>query len=1125
MWVYEAKSLPPKKRYFCEIYIDKTLYGRTSVKLRADLLFWGEYFDFPDIPEASIITVNVYREAEKKKKKDKHVLVGSVVIPIEKVAARTFSEDWYQILMEKQDNVIKSPSKEPAPTLRIKCRYQSIDIMPLDVYGEFHEFLKKNYKKVCEVIEPIIGVKAKEDIGQALVLQMHSQGMAAIFLSDVVALDLLRVDDQRLTFRGNSLATKSMEAFLKLIGEQYLQDTLSIPIAEIIASDRDCEVDPTKVNGSLSRQQQALRKTVKSVWIAIAESTIMSPSLFNITNELPSARATRNLTLVAKTLQTLANFTRFQGKENFMEFLNDFLEQEAPRMKQFLYDISCSNFSNPDNFMDWSGCIDQGKQLSILHSLLYEIVLKLPADKQHEIQPLPAILATITHCKQVNCATLNADQYCTGKPHIVQVKENLLSKKEDILQSAGSANMSSKEYSMKRNPKMLKNECTLQSSNTLQPSTHSSSFSLHYSTSTSTNSLVNNTKQLHKDVTDKNDDICAMGKLNFNSQYGSNIICSGSLRTYSSTGATSFGAVNSLMTNSLRNEKEKSNNLQGDIRANTLPRYNNYTTSVSIHKNTYPESSNSVGYDHEVNGNSRLNGTNKNLIQIDIDPTNPINRKSPTPLLKNISCCHYIANNRIQEGSHQRLTSPGSNLSDLDKNAFNLGIPHNDTNREQQYSQHIYPAPALKASNITTISSFVPRQSTSTFNPSKMPMSLEDLEDLLNYADEQNQTSFSESVSNRGGCDPCGTNTKANIASNGSNASISQISNICSSGYQSIPTQSTSSSPVESTGEQHSLVTNRAPPSRKLTTTLIGYNIGTSQKLCMNDQAIAKADLPVSSINMQLSNKSDPLVTSHGTIHHYYDRKTPNEQSNVNRILNNNYVDISYDVLSPCKSPIASKTTECTSLGIDEHNDLAHPVEYFGINRTNHHSRQKRKAIHGIRRSGGSIQSESSDDERVSNTTSENFNDIDSLTTGNVLALERNHISISNANDYDQASSGLFGCRLGCRRMPRTNPLMQYDKDDVSDIIGNSGVDTALTNHQRNQSFQSRFHRRQSIECARALSDSSTDETESEKTKTFNSNQHTAQHHNLSICTTTHTNIFRENDTRRRRNANKSVEQ
>lgn len=51
MWIYEAKALPPKKKYFCEICLDKTLYGRTSVKLKTDLLFWGEHFDFPDIPE------------------------------------------------------------------------------------------------------------------------------------------------------------------------------------------------------------------------------------------------------------------------------------------------------------------------------------------------------------------------------------------------------------------------------------------------------------------------------------------------------------------------------------------------------------------------------------------------------------------------------------------------------------------------------------------------------------------------------------------------------------------------------------------------------------------------------------------------------------------------------------------------------------------------------------------------------------------------------------------------------------------------------------------------------------------------------------------------------------------
>lgn len=61
--------------------------------------------------------------------------------------------------------------------------------------------------------------------------------------------------------------------------------------------------------------------------------------------EYPNEKAARNLTLVAKTLQTLANFTRFQGKENFMEFMNDLLEREAHSMKKFLQMISVSSIS------------------------------------------------------------------------------------------------------------------------------------------------------------------------------------------------------------------------------------------------------------------------------------------------------------------------------------------------------------------------------------------------------------------------------------------------------------------------------------------------------------------------------------------------------------------------------------------------------------------------------------------------------------------------------------------------------------------------------------------------------------------------------------------------------------
>lgn len=156
----------------------------------------------------------------------------------------------------------------------------------------------------------------------------------------------------------------------------------------------------------LDREDMADNLISASIFLRFLCPAILSPSLFNITNELPSSRATRNLTLVAKTLQTLANFTRFQAKESFMEFLNDFLEQEAPRMKDFLHTISTRSSDNSQSFqeqsiLDWSGYIDQGKQLSTLHTLLSENLSKLPVNRQQtDMHDLAQILERIAKAKE-----------------------------------------------------------------------------------------------------------------------------------------------------------------------------------------------------------------------------------------------------------------------------------------------------------------------------------------------------------------------------------------------------------------------------------------------------------------------------------------------------------------------------------------------------------------------------------------------------------------------------------------------------------------------------------------------------------------------------------------------------
>lgn len=83
----------------------------------------------------------------------------------------------------------------------------------------------------------------------------------------------------------------------------------------------------------------------------------------------------------------------------------DFLEQEAPRMKDFLHTISSRSADGvgiqETSILDWSGYIDQGKQLSILHSLLTENMSKLPTNRNSEVLDLEQILARISNAKEM----------------------------------------------------------------------------------------------------------------------------------------------------------------------------------------------------------------------------------------------------------------------------------------------------------------------------------------------------------------------------------------------------------------------------------------------------------------------------------------------------------------------------------------------------------------------------------------------------------------------------------------------------------------------------------------------------------------------------------------------------
>jgi RAS protein activator-like 2 len=97
----------------------------------------------------------------------------------------------------------------------------------------------------------------------------------------IISFFLVFPGDEKLTFRGNSIATKAMEAFLKLTGTEYLHASLGPFIEHFQRSEDvcDCEVDPMKLSAGadLSKNQLNLRMAVDTVWKAILHSHSMFP--------------------------------------------------------------------------------------------------------------------------------------------------------------------------------------------------------------------------------------------------------------------------------------------------------------------------------------------------------------------------------------------------------------------------------------------------------------------------------------------------------------------------------------------------------------------------------------------------------------------------------------------------------------------------------------------------------------------------------------------------------------------------------------------------------------------------------------------------------------------------------
>ncbi|XP_021568106.1 RAS protein activator like-3 [Carlito syrichta] len=309
---------------------------------------------------------------------------------------------------------------------------------------ELAEFLTFHYSRLCRALEPALPAQAKEELAAAMVRVLRATGRAQALVTDLGTAELARCGGREaLLFRENTLATKAIDEYMKLVAQDYLQETLGQIVRRLCASTEDCEVDPSKCSApELPEHQARLRNSCEEVFETIIHSydwfpaelgvvfsgwreackergsealgsrlvcaslflrllcpAILAPSLFGLASEHPAPGPARTLTLIAKVIQNLANRAPFGEKEAYMGFMNSFLEEHGPAMQCFLDQVAVVDVDAAPSGYQGSG--DLALQLAVLHAQLCTIFAELDQTTRDSLEPLPTILRAIEEGRPV----------------------------------------------------------------------------------------------------------------------------------------------------------------------------------------------------------------------------------------------------------------------------------------------------------------------------------------------------------------------------------------------------------------------------------------------------------------------------------------------------------------------------------------------------------------------------------------------------------------------------------------------------------------------------------------------------------------------------------------------------
>ncbi|XP_025011338.2 rasGAP-activating-like protein 1 isoform X2 [Gallus gallus] len=372
----------------------------TAVIKKTRFPHWDEVLEFElaqDEPGDSMLSVEVW-DWDIVGKND---FLGQVKVPLD---APGPTEGWFQLLP------FPSSTKEPGGqlgSLRLTVRLLEDRVLPQHCYQPLIQLLAEplccpgqpSASTALAVLEEVTSGDSRQDVATKLVKVFLAQDLAVPFLDYIITRELTRTADPNTLFRSNSLASKSVEQFLKAVGLPYLHAVLKPVVNRIFEEKKYVELDPCKMElsrsrrisfkGSLSEAQvresslellqgylgdtvdaivgsvdkcpllmrvafKRLRRRVEErfpspqheevqyfaisgfLFLRFFAPAVLTPKLFGLREQHAEPRTGRTLLLLAKALQSIGNLGLQPGKEPWMAPLHTVLLPSITRVRAFL---------------------------------------------------------------------------------------------------------------------------------------------------------------------------------------------------------------------------------------------------------------------------------------------------------------------------------------------------------------------------------------------------------------------------------------------------------------------------------------------------------------------------------------------------------------------------------------------------------------------------------------------------------------------------------------------------------------------------------------------------------------------------------------------------------------------